>query len=137
MSSRHSRSKADSVPSKSYVWGLAKAETASLLSPTPANTVIMVIGSLEVRLLIRESRTLKDKRQVVRSILERLRNGFNVSATEVDSHQDVKVATLAFAVVGFEIAAVQHTLQQIAEALRKHPVAEYLNGESVVGREVV
>src|SRR5262245_64633215 len=90
----------------------------------------MVLGSLSVRLLIREARTLKDKRQVVRSILDRVRSGFNVSAAEVDTHDDVKVATLGFAAVGFETAAVQHVLQQIAEALRKHPVAEYLGGET-------
>ena len=49
----------------------------------------MLIGSLTVRLLVRESRTLKDKRQVVRSILDRVRGGFNVSAAEVDTHDDV------------------------------------------------
>jgi len=97
----------------------------------------MVVGTLSVRLLVRESRTLKDKRQVVRSILDRVRSGFNVSAAEVDTHDDVKVATLAFAAVGFETAAVQHTLQQIAETLRRHPVAEYLGGETSVGSEVV
>jgi uncharacterized protein YlxP (DUF503 family) len=97
----------------------------------------MVVATLEARLLIRESRTLKDKRQVVRSILDRVRSGFNVSAAEVDTHDDVKVATLAFAAVGFETAAVQNVLQQIAEALRKHPVAEYLSSESAVGSEVV
>lgn len=97
----------------------------------------MVIGSLTVRLLVRESRTLKDKRQVVRSVLARLREGFNVSAAEVDTHDDVKVATLGVAAAGSEVAAVQHTLQQITEALRRHPVAEYLGGEARVGREVV
>jgi uncharacterized protein YlxP (DUF503 family) len=97
----------------------------------------MVIGSLTVRLLVRESRTLKDKRQVVRSILDRMRSGFNVSAGEVDTHDDVKVATLGFAAVGFEPAAVKHVLQQIAEALRTHPVAEYLGAETSVGSEVV
>jgi uncharacterized protein YlxP (DUF503 family) len=97
----------------------------------------MVVGTLTARLFVRESRTLKDKRQVVRSVLDRLRNGFNVSAAEVDTHDDVKVATLAFATVGFETAAVQGTLQKIAEALRVHPVAEYLGGEIVVGSEVV
>jgi len=97
----------------------------------------MVIGSLTVRLLVRESRTLKDKRQVVRSILDRVRSGFNVSAAEVDTHDDVKVATLGFAAVGFENVAVQGVLQQIGEALRKHPVAEYLGGETAVGSEVV
>jgi uncharacterized protein YlxP (DUF503 family) len=97
----------------------------------------MVIGSLTVRLLVRESRTLKDKRQVVRSILDRVRAGFNVAAAEVDTHDDVKMATLGFAAVGFESAAVRHVLQQIAEALRRHPVAEYLGSESAVGSEVV
>jgi hypothetical protein len=47
------------------------------------------------------------------------------------------VATLAFAAVGFETAAVQNVLQQITEALRKHPVAEYLGCETAVGSEVV
>jgi uncharacterized protein YlxP (DUF503 family) len=97
----------------------------------------MVIGSLTARLLIRESRTLKDKRQVVRSILDRTRSALNVSAAEVDTHDDVKVATLGFAAVGFETAAVQKVLQEIADSLRKHPVAEYLGGDAVVGSEVV
>ena len=97
----------------------------------------MVIGSLTARLLVRESRTLKDKRQVVRGVLDRVRSGFNVSAAEVGTHDDVKVATLAFAAVGFETAAVQGVLNKIAEALRRHPVAEYLGGELSVGSEVV
>lgn len=97
----------------------------------------MVIGSLNVRLLVRESRTLKDKRQVVRSVLDRMRNAFNVSAAEVDTHDDVKLVTLGFAAVGFETAAVQSVLQKITEALRTHPVAEYLGGEMAVGSEVV
>jgi uncharacterized protein YlxP (DUF503 family) len=97
----------------------------------------MVVGTLEVRLLIRESRTLKDKRQVVRSILDRVKSGFNVSAAEVATHDDVKVATLAFAAVGFDRPVVQNVLQQMQEALRKHPVAEYLGGEMSVGSEVV
>jgi uncharacterized protein len=97
----------------------------------------MVLGTLEVRLLVRESRTLKEKRQVVRSILDRVKSSFNVSASEVDTHDDVKVATLAFAAVGFERPAVQNVLQQITEALRKHPVAEYLGAEISVGSEVV
>lgn len=97
----------------------------------------MVLGTLSVRLLLRESRTLKDKRQVVRSVLDRVRGGFNVAAAEVGTHDDVKVATLAFAAVGFEATAVRGVLDQIAEALRRHPVAEYLDGETAVGREVV
>lgn len=97
----------------------------------------MVVATLTVRLLVRESRTLKDKRQVVRSILDRTRDGFNVSAAETDTHDDVKVATLSFAAVGFEVPAVKGALEQLTNALRGHPVAEYLGGELSVGREVV
>jgi uncharacterized protein len=94
----------------------------------------MISGTLRARLLLRQSRSLKDKRQVVRSILDRLRNSFNVSASEVDTHDDVKVATLGFAIVGTEHGAVKGALQAIAEALRAHPVAEYLDSEMEVGR---
>lgn len=97
----------------------------------------MVIGSLVCRLLIRESRTLKDKRQVVRSILDRMRHEFNVSATEVDTHDDVKLATIAFASTGFEHSAVKGMLQKIADALRTHPVAEFLGSELAIGNEIV
>jgi len=45
----------------------------------------MVIGSLTVRLFVRDSRTLKDKRQVVRSLKDRLRAGFNVAVAELDA----------------------------------------------------
>ena len=40
----------------------------------------MVVGTLTARLLVRESRTLKDKRQVVRSVLDKARAGFEVAA---------------------------------------------------------
>jgi hypothetical protein len=69
--------------------------------------------------------------------LDRVRGSFNVSAAEVDSHDDVKVATLGFAAVGFDGPAVRGVLNDIAEALRRHPVAEYLGGETAVGHEVV
>ena len=97
----------------------------------------MPIGTLTVRLLIRESRSLKDKRQVVRSILDRVRSGFSVSAAEVETQDDVKVATLGFAVIAAESASVRTALNEIAEALRKHPIAEYLGSELAVGNEVV
>jgi hypothetical protein len=95
--------------------------------------VALVIGTLQARLLIRESRSLKDKRQVVRSILDKTRDGFNVAATEVDARDDVKLAVLGFAAIGSEVGVVRGVLQQITEALRRHPIAEYLGGEISVG----
>ena len=89
----------------------------------------MIVGSLKVRLLLRESRSLKDKRQVVRSITDRLRNQFNVSVAEVDAQDNRQLAVIGFAAVGDEAKPVRVCLEQIVNALRCHPVAEFLDHE--------
>lgn len=89
----------------------------------------MVVGSLRVRLLLREARSLKDKRQVVRSIIDRLRNAHNVSVAEVDALDQRQLAVLGIALVGSEVHRVRLTLEKIVEALRQHPVAELLGHE--------
>ncbi len=89
----------------------------------------MVVGTLSVRLLLREARTLKDKRQVVRSITDRLRNQFNVSVAEVEAHDKHQLIVLGIATVGTEAYPIRKALEQIVEALRRHPVAEFLGHE--------
>jgi len=89
----------------------------------------MIIGSLKVRLLVRESRSLKDKRQVVRSIKDKLRNGFNVSIAEVDAEDHRQLAVLGVAMVGNETGHVRSALEQIVAALRAHPIAEFIDYE--------
>jgi uncharacterized protein YlxP (DUF503 family) len=89
----------------------------------------MIVGSLRVRLLLRESRSLKDKRQVVRSIKDRLRNGFNVSVAEVEEQDHRQLAVLGFAMVSSEAGHVRGAFEQIVQALRNHPVAELLDHE--------
>jgi uncharacterized protein YlxP (DUF503 family) len=89
----------------------------------------MTVGSLKVRLLLRQARTLKDKRQVVQSIKDRLRNGFGVSIAEVEEQDNRQLAVLGIALVGGEAYPVRTALQKIVEALRVHPVAELLDHE--------
>jgi uncharacterized protein YlxP (DUF503 family) len=89
----------------------------------------MIVGSLRVRLLCRESRSLKDKRQVVRSIMDRLRNGFNVSIAEVESLDHRQLVVLGLAMVAPEMALVRSTFEEIVKALRVHPVAEFIDHE--------
>jgi uncharacterized protein len=92
----------------------------------------MIVGSLRVRLLLRQSRSLKDKRQVVQSIKDRLRNGFNVSVAEVEAQDHRQLAVLGVAMVSNEAKHVHSTFEQIVAALRKHPVAELLDHEMEV-----
>jgi uncharacterized protein YlxP (DUF503 family) len=89
----------------------------------------MIVGTLRVRLLIREARTLKDKRQVVKSIKDRLRNHFNVSVAEIEAQDNRQLAVLGMAMVSNETHHVKGALGQIVEALRSHPAAELLDHE--------
>jgi uncharacterized protein len=89
----------------------------------------MIVGSLCVRLYLRESRSLKDKRQVLRSIKDRLRNDFNVSVAEIDALENRQLIVLGVALVGREGKPVRDALQQVVELLRRHPVAELVGHE--------
>jgi hypothetical protein len=92
----------------------------------------MIVGSLRVRLLLRQSRSLKDKRQVVLSIKDRVRNRFNVSAAEVEAQDNRQLAVLGFAMVSNEARHVRTTFEQIVAALRGHPVAELVDHQMEV-----
>lgn len=92
----------------------------------------MIIGSLRVRLLVRQSRSLKDKRQVVLSIKDRLRNAFNVSVAEIEARDHRQLIVLGVAMVGNEAKHVRTTFEQIVVALRGHPMAEWLDHEMEV-----
>ena len=72
----------------------------------------MVIGTLRVTLQIPQSRSLKDKRQVIRSLLARLRREFQVAAAEVDNQDAWQLATIA-------IVAVSGDSQHVDEVCQK------------------
>src|SRR5215472_5627497 len=93
------------------------------------SSLLMIVGSLRVRLLVRESRSLKDKRQVVLSIKDRLRHRFNVSIAEVEAQDHRQLAVLGLAMVSNEASHLRIVFGEIVQALRTHPVAEFIDHE--------
>jgi hypothetical protein len=74
----------------------------------------MYIGACRVTLHLPASQSLKDKRQVVRSLLARLRNQFEVAAAEVE-HQDLRqLATLGLSYVSGDAQHAQEVLEHAA-----------------------
>ncbi|MCL5263039.1 MAG: DUF503 domain-containing protein [Acidobacteria bacterium] len=59
----------------------------------------MPVASMTLQLRIEHSRSLKDRRQVVRSLKEKLRHGFNISVAEMDEAVTWQSATLGIAAV--------------------------------------
>ena len=62
----------------------------------------MHIGVLTLYLSIEQADSLKDKRQVIKSLVAKLRNSFNISASEVDQLDIWRRATVGVVVVSNE-----------------------------------
>ncbi len=59
----------------------------------------MPIAVLTLELRIEHARSLKDRRQVVRSLKEQLAHGFNISIAELDEAVTWQTATLGIAAI--------------------------------------
>ncbi len=73
----------------------------------------MHVGVLEVSLLIRESRSLKDKRRVVKSIKDRVRTRLNVSIAEVGEPDLRQRADLAAVTVSSDRGHAESVLRDV------------------------
>lgn len=59
----------------------------------------MIIGACTVELIIYESNSLKDKRQVIKSIIAKIQAKYNISIAEVDLNETWKNSVIGFACV--------------------------------------
>jgi len=72
-----------------------------------------IIGLLTLDIYIPDAVTLKDKRRVVKSLIERLSNRYNISVAEIEQLDKPSRATLAIAYVANERAQVERVLSHI------------------------
>jgi uncharacterized protein YlxP (DUF503 family) len=89
----------------------------------------MHIGLLTARIEIAGSESLKDKRQVVRSLITRIRDKINVSAAEVEDLDLWQAATLAFVVVSNDVVHNDQTLEKVAHMIENEPRCHLLGVE--------
>ena len=85
----------------------------------------MVIGLLTIDLQVPASESLKDKRQVIRSVVTRLRQEYNISVAEIDHLDSWQLSTLAVACVSAEAIHAQQMMQQVVSAIQGRAV-EYV-----------
>jgi uncharacterized protein len=87
------------------------------------------VGLLTITLCIPEAQTLKDKRQVVRSLLDRVRDRFNAAAAEVESLDNPRHGTVAFSCVSNDGTHVREMLEAILRMVEGEPRAEVEGSE--------
>lgn len=79
----------------------------------------MIVGLLTVELAIFDARTLKDKRRVVKSVKQKLRNRFNVSVAEVGYHDSPKRCRMGIVMVSTESRPLHSQLDKIVDLFRR------------------
>lgn len=93
----------------------------------PPDDPSMNVGVLQVEIRIANAQSLKEKRHVVKSVVDRVRASFNVSAAEID-HLDLhQRAMLGFAAVSNDAQHVRGLLQQVLNHLQRHPEAQVID----------
>jgi uncharacterized protein YlxP (DUF503 family) len=84
----------------------------------------MFTVSAKLTFHIAHAMSLKDKRQVCRSIIEKSRHRFNASVAEVDTMDIHRTLTIGVAVVSGDIAHAERSLDEIIRFMEYHADAE-------------
>jgi uncharacterized protein YlxP (DUF503 family) len=86
------------------------------------------VGVLQLEILIPGSSSLKEKRSVLRSLKDRVRQKYNVAVAEVDNHDHWQIATLGIVTVSGEAPFCEAQLRKVlefAETYRDAEVSDY------------
>ena len=84
----------------------------------------MVVGVCTVELFIGASQSLKDKRQVLHGLKDRLRGKFNLSVAEVDGQDLWQKAVLGMACVANDGRFVNQVMEQALNLIKSMPSVE-------------
>lgn len=79
-----------------------------------------IIGVAHVTLYLDYSFSLKDKRQVVRSITAKVRNQFNAGIAEVDDLDDMRIATLGIVCISNQASHADEMLATIIQFIERN-----------------
>jgi len=89
----------------------------------------MIVGAAVVEIHVHGSQSLKQKRGVVRSIQQRLRNRFNLSVAEVGGQGTWQIAVLGMSAAGAEAPPVKKVLERAIRFVEDMHLAEVLGSD--------
>jgi len=89
----------------------------------------MIVGAAVIELRVHDSRSLKAKRGVVRSILGRVRSRFNVSASEVGGQGTWQRAVIGLSMTGADEVPLRRALDEAVRFVEATHLAEVVGSE--------
>lgn len=87
----------------------------------------MPIAQLTLEIRIEQSRSLKDRRQVVRSLKDQLRQGFNISVAELDEAVTWQSASIGVAAISASRDYLRGQMEEVERAAQR--MVRELGGE--------
>ena len=89
----------------------------------------MVVGSLKIEFRLTDNRSLKGKRKVVRSMVDKVKSRFNASIAEVGSNDKWQKIELGISAVGNDRRHIDSSLNHILSFLESLYLAEIVHTE--------
>ncbi|HDL07522.1 MAG TPA: DUF503 domain-containing protein [Desulfobacteraceae bacterium] len=89
----------------------------------------MVVGFGIITFRLHDCRSLKSKRKIVKSVINRLRNNFNVSVAEVDLNDIHQMAKIGFALAGNNRKVINSKIDKIFNKADELGLAEIIDTE--------
>ncbi|MBI3597602.1 MAG: DUF503 domain-containing protein [Nitrospirae bacterium] len=87
----------------------------------------MIIGVCTIELFLPDNGSLKDKRQVLKSLKDRVKQRFNVSIAEVDDQDLWQKTVIGVACVGNRKDYVNEVLDKVIGAIRGTPRVDIID----------
>lgn len=89
----------------------------------------MIVGVGKITLKIPQNSSLKGKRMVVKSIIDRVKNRFNISIAEVDDHDLWQIIQLGLSCIGNDHKHLNSTLDKVLNFIEDLKMAEVIDRE--------
>jgi len=92
----------------------------------------MLLGICIVNLYFSDSHSLKDKRNIIKSIKLRIRNNFNVSVSEINNYDLWKNTTLGIACIGNEKRYINNVLNEVIKFIEHQNKLQLINFKTTI-----
>lgn len=89
----------------------------------------MIVGAAVVEIHVHGSRSLKEKRGVVRSVIQRLRNDFSIAVAEVGGQDTWQRAVIGMSTVGIDPGRVRGVLERAVAFVDSLGLAEVVGSD--------
>ena len=81
----------------------------------------MIIAIARIELSLPSVNSLKEKRSILKSLLAKLKNKFNISIAEIDDNDVLRKATIGAAIVSNKSSFGNQVIAKMIDEIRKRP----------------